>query len=133
MVSECGPRNGNDTAHLGASTNLKTAAAEQGVDQACDSIVEIPPSSNPPLHNHETEYGDCGNDNAGDGTVENGLAVWVGELRIDNLAIFKDDGEEAFVRRVQGVEAQGDSSDAEKGYDIGIDDSKPGPDARVLV
>jgi hypothetical protein len=102
-------------------TNLKAAAAQQGIRQACECIGKIPPAAQLDLHEQETHNGNQGDNDSSDSAVQNWFAIGIGKIRLNDLSIGKGHGKQSLVWRCQFVETQGDGGDAEQRDDVWTD------------
>lgn len=73
--------------------DLKHSGSDQGVEQAKDSVVEVPEAPNADLHEEKHSQGDEAGKQCGGPDGDDLAAKRVGEVRVRNVAIIVVDGE----------------------------------------
>ena len=84
---------GSQTADQPLDEDLEDSRRDQAVEEADDSIIEIPKGANADLHEKHDRDGNHGGEEGGKPNGDDVLAERVGNLGVDDLAIGEDDGE----------------------------------------
>lgn len=109
--------------------DLENGGANEGVEKADDSVVDVPEGADADLHEKDDADGDDGSE---EGSKPNGndfVAHRVGKLRVDNFTIGEGDGERTVRGRRCHVYSETDSTHTDHGDNVDEGALEPLPEA----